>query len=95
MSGWVIGYIVGTVIVAAVVVLLLLMIRGAWRAATNAEAILAALEQTRDNTAPLWAVNDVNGAIERITGAAAAVRTHLAAKAAAGASDASEGKDAS
>ena len=76
-TGWIIGYVVAAALVLVVVVLLLLMIRGAHRAAVSAEAILAALEVSRDNTAPLWAVNDVNGAIERITGGAAAVREHL------------------
>ena len=80
-TGWVIGYVVGGVLILAVVVLLLLMIRGAHRAAVKAEAILAALEESRDNTAPLWAVNDVNAAIERITAGAGAVREHLASKA--------------
>ena len=80
-TGWVIGYIVGGALVAVVVVLLLLMIRGAQRAAIKAEAVLAALEDSRDNTAPLWAVHDVNEAVERITDGAAAVREHLAAKA--------------
>ena len=51
-TGWVIGYLVGGVLILAVVVLLLLMIRGAHRAAVKAEAILAALEESRDNTAP-------------------------------------------
>lgn len=80
-TGWVIGYVVAAALVLVVVVLLLLMIRGAHRAAVEAEAILAALEESRDNTAPLWAVNDVNGAIDRITTGAAAVREHLASKA--------------
>lgn len=79
-TGWVIGYLIGGVLILAVVVLLLLMIRGAHRAAVKAEAILAALEESRDNTAPLWAVNDVNAAIERITAGAGAVREHLASK---------------
>ena len=79
-TGWVIGYIVGGVLIAVVVVLLLLMIRGAQRAAMKAEAILAALEESRDNTSPLWAVHDVNVAVERITDGAAAVREHLASK---------------
>ncbi len=79
-TGWVIGYLVGGLVVVLVVVLLLLMIRGAHRAAVKAESILAALEESRDNTAPLWAVNDVNNAIERITDGAAAVREHLASK---------------
>lgn len=79
-TGWVIGYLIGGVLILAVVVLLSLMIRGAHRAAVKAEAILAALEESRDNTAPLWAVNDVNAAIERITAGAGAVREHLATK---------------
>ena len=80
-TGWVIGYVIGGVLILAVVVLLLLMIRGAHGAAVKAEAILAALEESRDNTAPLWAVNDVNAAIERITAGAGAVREHLASRA--------------
>ncbi|MXW98996.1 MAG: hypothetical protein F4118_04120 [Acidimicrobiaceae bacterium] len=79
-TGWVIGYVIGGVLILAVVVLLLLMIRGAHRAAVKAAAILAALEESRDNTSPLWAVNDVNAAIERITAGAGAVRAHLASK---------------
>ena len=79
-TGWLIGYVVGGVLVAVVVVLLLLMIRGARRAAVKAEAILDALVESRDNTEPLWAVNDVNAAIERITDGAGAVRQHLASK---------------
>lgn len=79
-TGWIIGYVIGGVLILAVVVLLLLMIRGAHGAAVKAEAILAALQQSRDNTAPLWAVNDVNTAIERITAGAGAVRQHLASK---------------
>ncbi len=83
-TGWIIGYLIGGGLILAVVVLLLLMIRGAHRAAVQAEAILAALQQSRDNTAILWAVNDVNTAIERITDGAGAVREHLAAKNGAG-----------
>ncbi len=79
-TGWVIGYVVGGALVAVVVVLLLLMIRGASRAVTKAESIVDALVASRDNTAPLWAVNDVNDAIERITAGAGAVREHLASK---------------
>ena len=80
-TGWIIGYLVGAVLILVVVILLLLMIRGAHRAAVKAEAVLAALEESRDNTAPLWAVNDVNSAIERITDGAGVVREHLASKA--------------
>jgi Na+-transporting methylmalonyl-CoA/oxaloacetate decarboxylase gamma subunit len=77
-TGWIIGYAIAGALVLVVVVLLLLLIRGASRAVTKAESIVAALEASRDNTAPLWAVNDVNNAIERISGGAAAVRNHLA-----------------
>ncbi len=80
-TGWVIGYLIGGVLILAVVVLLLLMIRGAHRAALQAESILSALQECRDNTAPLWAVNDVNNAIERITDGAGTVREQLAARA--------------
>lgn len=80
-TGWVIGYVVAAALVLVIVVLLLLMIRGAHAAAVKAEAILAALEASRDNTEPLWAVNDVNGAIDRITAGAAVVREHLASQA--------------
>lgn len=79
-TGWIVAYVVTGVLVAVVVVLLLLMIRGAQRAAVKAEAILAALEEARDNTEPLWAVHDVNTAIERITDGTGAVREHLASK---------------
>ncbi|MCY4068726.1 MAG: hypothetical protein OXE79_06455 [Acidimicrobiaceae bacterium] len=78
-SGWIIGYLIGGGLVLVVVVLLLLMIRGAHRAAVQAGAILAALQESRDNTAVLWAVNDVNSAIERISSGAGAVREHLIA----------------
>ncbi len=54
MNGWIIGYLVGTVVVLVVVIVLLLMIAGARAAAAKAEAIVAALQETRDGTAPLW-----------------------------------------
>ena len=83
-TAWVIGYVVAGVLILVVVLLLLLMIRGAHRAAIKAESILEALEASRDNTEPLWAVDDVNTAVERITAGAAAVREHLASKGADG-----------
>jgi hypothetical protein len=79
-TGWIIGYVVAGALIVVVVVLLLLMIRGAHRAAVKAESILEALEASRDNTEPLWAVDDVNRAVERITAGASAVRQHLTAK---------------
>ena len=79
-TAWIIGYLIAGVIILLVVVLLLLMIRGARNAAIKAEAILAALHESRDNTAPLWETNNVNNAIERITEGAGVIRQHLADK---------------
>lgn len=79
-TGWLVGYIIGGLIVVVVVVLLLLMIRGAHRATIKAKSIIAALEESRDNTEVLWAVNDVTGTVRRITESAGTIRTHLARK---------------
>lgn len=80
MSGWAIGFTVGAVVVVIVVVLLVLMIAGARRVAGKAEAILAALNQARDNTYGLWAVADTNAAASRIVAAATSAREALAAR---------------
>ena len=77
---WVIGLTVGLVVVALVVVLLVLMIIGASRAAEKAEAILAALQDARDNTEGLWLLDDTNTTADRIVEAATAARVHLASK---------------
>lgn len=82
MSGWVIGFAVGTAVVLVVVVLLLLMIVGARRAAEKAEDILLALREARDNTQGLWAVADTNATATRIVEAATSARLALAALAA-------------
>ncbi len=80
MTGWWIGWIAGGIVVALVVVLLLLMIRGASRAVTKAVNVVGALEASRDNTAGLWQVNEVNNNATRIVRAATAAREHLASK---------------
>jgi len=77
VSGWAIGFAVGTVVVVVVVVLLLLMIVGARRVAGKAEAILEALLQAREHTYGLWAVADTNVAATRIVVAATAARKAL------------------
>lgn len=81
MSGWLIGWIVGTVVVVVVVTLLLLMIRGAAQAAAKAESVLAALDEAKVNTLPLWEVDTTNQVATRIVVAATAAREHLAAQA--------------
>ncbi len=82
MNGWVWGLAIGLVVVAVVVVLLVLMIIGASRAAAKAEAILAALQDARDNTEGLWQLDATSETADRIVAAATAAREHLAGKAA-------------
>lgn len=77
MSGWVIGYVLGTVIVLVVVAILLLMIAGAQRAATRAEEILAALRDAERTTLGLWEVAKTNAAADRIVAGATAAREAL------------------
>ena len=80
MGGWIVGWSIGAVIVLALVALLLTMIRGATRAGVKAGNILAALEQSRDHTAGLWAVDITNKTARRITNAATAARLHIESK---------------
>lgn len=77
MNGWVLGFVIGTVVVLVVVVVLLLMIRGARRTAERAEAVLAALHDTRDGTDGLWQVAATVSTAERIVAAAADARLSL------------------
>ncbi len=77
MSGWAIGYIVGTVVVVIVVVVLVTMIVLAKRVADTAEQILAALNDAERNTTALWEVRTTNRTVERVTSAAAAARETL------------------
>lgn len=77
MNGWILGYLIGAVVVVAVVVLLLLMIRGARQTAEKAEAIVGALHDARDATAALWAVGATVSTAERIVAAAADARVSL------------------
>jgi hypothetical protein len=73
---------IGGAVVVVVVILLLLMIVAASKTAAKAEAILAALEDARDNTAGLWQLDVTNQAAGRIVDAAVVAREHLASKAA-------------
>lgn len=81
MSGWVLGWMIGAGVVVIVVVLLLLMIQGAARAAGKAEEVLAALDEAKVNTSPLWAVDTTNQVATRIVGAATSAREYLASQA--------------
>jgi len=77
VNGWILGYLIGAVVVLVVVALLLLMIRGARRTAEKAEAILAGLHDARDRTAGLWHLDATVSTAERIVAAAADARTSL------------------
>ncbi len=77
MNGWILGYLIGVVVVLVVVAVLLLMIVGARRTAAKAEAILAALEDARDGTAPLWELGATVSTADRIVAAAASARISL------------------
>ncbi len=77
MNGWILGYLIGLVVVAVVVAVLLLMIAGARRTASKAEAILAGLNDARDGTAPLWELCGTVSTADRIVAAAAAARKSL------------------
>ncbi len=80
MNGWILGWLIGGAVVVVVVVLLLLMIRGATRAAENAEAVLAALDVAKLTTLPLWYVDTTNQVASRIVAAASSAREYLASQ---------------
>lgn len=77
MNGWILGYLIGAVVVVVVVVILLLMITGARRTSEKAEAVLAALHDTRDGTAGLWQLGATVQTAERIVAAASSARVSL------------------
>ncbi len=76
LSGWwIVGWVGGGVVVALVAVLLLAITALAQRIASQARDITKALDGTRSNTAPLFAVKATNSAIDRITRGLRSVRT--------------------
>jgi hypothetical protein len=77
VNGWILGYVVGAVVVVVVVLVLVAMIVGARRTAKKAEAVLAGLNDVRDNTAGLWQLGATVATAERIVAAAADARTSL------------------
>ena len=77
MDGWVIGFVIGGIVVLAVVLLLGLMIRGARRVHRKAVDILAALHAARDHTAGLWEVPTTNATVGRIVRSATEARIAL------------------
>jgi len=77
VNGWILGYIIGGLVVIVVVIVLFMMIVGARQTAEKAEAILAALHEARDGTAPLRDLWTTVSTAERIVAAAASARTSL------------------
>ncbi len=73
-AGWMIGYIIGAGVVAVVGVLVVTATLQARRVVSQAGDIIAALEETRDNTSGLWDVAKVNRHLEEIIDAAAQLR---------------------
>ncbi len=63
-TGWIIGWAIGAVVVVAVVALLLILIMKARKIGDQAANILAALDESRENTLALWEVDSVNRSLE-------------------------------
>jgi hypothetical protein len=74
-SGWVIGWIIGAVVVVIAAALLLIIIGLGRRIVREADDITVALDGSRANTDPLFDVARTNLAIDRITRGLRAVRT--------------------
>ena len=74
---WVLGYVVGVVVVALVAVLVLSITALAKRITAQAEGITSALDGARANTDGLWDVRTTNSAADRITRGLKAARESL------------------
>jgi hypothetical protein len=74
-SGWIIGWIVGAVIVLVAASLLVVIIAYGRKITSQGEDITAALDGARQNTDALFDVTRTNFAIDRITRGLRSVRT--------------------
>lgn len=74
-GNWYLGWAIGLVVVLLVAVLVLAITAIAERIARQADDITAALDGTRANTEPLFAVKTTNQTIDRITRGLRRVRT--------------------
>jgi hypothetical protein len=78
LSGWwVFGWVVAAVVVLLAAALLLAIIALGRRIARQADEITVALDGTRRNTDPLWAVKSVNVNLDRTVRTLAAARKAL------------------
>lgn len=73
-TAWLVGWVLGGVVVVVAAVLLVAIIALARRVAAQADGITRALEGAREHTEPLFEVRRTNLAIDRITRGLAAVR---------------------
>ena len=74
---WYVGWVVGGVVVLIAAALLLAVIFLGRRIVSQADDITLALDGTRGNTDPLWAVKQINLNIDRINKGLAAARRAL------------------
>ena len=74
-QGWIIGWVGGVIVVALVAALVIAITALAHRITGQAEDITRALDGTRANTEPLFAVKMTNSAIDRITRGLRSART--------------------
>jgi hypothetical protein len=66
-TGWIVGWVLGVVVVLIAATLLLVVIALGRRIAGQADSITRALDGARMNTEPLFDVTHTNLAIDRIT----------------------------
>jgi hypothetical protein len=74
---WLIGWMIGVVVVIIAATLLLTIIGLGRRVVRQADEITASLDATRGNTDPLWGVKQININIDRINQGLAAARRAL------------------
>jgi hypothetical protein len=74
-TGWIVGWIVGALVVLVAAALILIIIGLGRRIVRQADEITAALDGTRRNTAPLFEVKRTNLALDRVTRGLRNVRT--------------------
>ncbi len=73
-TGWIVGYMVGGIVVVIVAVLAITLIVQARKIGAQAADILTALDEARGHTLGLWEVEDVNRGLERVVASAQTAR---------------------
>lgn len=73
-TDWLIGYIIGVLVVVIVAALALTLIAQARKIGSQAQDILEALRHSRDHTEGLWEVDKVNRSLDEVRTAAREAR---------------------